>query len=74
MLLTNEIAGELSFSQILVTTRNPTLDEISEGAGLGGIYITDRVKKVKVRYGKLVGTGQVGFGTENEIHSLSGES
>ena len=72
MLYTNEVAGQLSFSQVLVTTRNPTLDKISEGAGLGGKYITDRVKKVKVRYGKLIGMEGVGFGTEDEIQSLSG--
>jgi hypothetical protein len=73
MLYTNGVAGELSFSQILrVTTRNPTLDKISEGAGRGGKYITDRVQKAKVRYGRLDGT-EFGFGTDDEIHSLNTE-
>jgi hypothetical protein len=72
MLYTTGVAGELSFSQILVTTRNPTLDKISEGAGRGGKYITDRVQKVKVRYGRLDST-EFGFGTDDEIHSLNTE-
>ena len=72
MLYTTGVAGELSFSQILVTTRNPTLDKISEGAGRGGKYITDRVQKVKVRYGRLDST-EFGFGTDDEIHSLNAE-
>jgi hypothetical protein len=70
MLYSNGVAGELTFSQVLVTTRNPTLDQISEGAGLGGKYITDRVKNVKVKYGTLSGTEKVGFGTKDEILSL----
>lgn len=70
MLYRNGVAGELSFTQVLVTTRNPTLDKISEGAGLGGKYITDQVQKVKVRYGRLEGTDGIGFGMEDEIHSL----
>ena len=73
MLYTNGVEGQMSFSQILVTTRNSTLDKISEGASLGGSYITDRVKKTRVKYGKLAGTSGAGFGTEDEIHSLSGE-
>ena len=66
MLYSNGVAGAMSFSQVLVTTRNPTLDRISQGAGRGGKYITDRVQKVKVRYGRLDGT-EFGFGTEDEI-------
>lgn len=74
MLYTNGVTGQLSFSQVLVTTRNPTLDRISQGAELGGKYITDQVQKVKVRYGKLVQIESVGFGTEDEIQSLSKEN
>jgi len=48
MLYTNAVVGQLTFSQVLVTTRNPTLDKISKGAGLGGKYITDRVQKASV--------------------------
>lgn len=70
MLFKNGIVGKMSFSQLLVTTRNPELDKISEGQGLGGGYITDRVLKTKVKYGKLVPTEQVGFGLENEIVSF----
>ena len=70
MLYNNGVAGQLTFSQVLVTTRNPTLDKISEGAGLGGKYISDRVQKIQLRYGKVAGTDRVGFGMEDEIHSL----
>jgi len=69
MLYTNAVVGQLTFSQVLVTTRNPTLDKISKGAGLGGKYITDRVQKASVKYGKFSGR-EVGFGTEDEIQSL----
>jgi len=31
MLYRNGVAGEMTFSQVLVTTRNPTLDKICEG-------------------------------------------
>jgi len=69
-LYTNGVVGQLSFSQvILVTTRNPALDKSvnTEGTGRGGTYITDRVQKVKVRYGRLEGNAGTGFGTEDEI-------
>jgi len=69
MLYTNGVVGQLTFSQVLVTTRNPTLDEISEGAGLGGEYITDRVRRAKVKYGKLSPT-EVGFGMDDQVQSL----
>lgn len=71
MLYGNGVVGQLTFAQVLVTTRNPTLDKISEGAGLGGKYITDRVWKLKVKYGLLeAGTEKMGFGTKDEIHSI----
>jgi len=71
MLHSNRVVGELTFAQVLVTTRNPTLDKISEEAGLGGRYITDQVRKVEVKYGLLEPEiGKMGFGMEDEIHSI----
>ena len=66
----NGVAGQLTFSQALVTARNTTLDQISEGARMGGKHITERVKNVKVKYGILSGTGKVGLGTKHQIHTL----
>ena len=65
LLYTNGVAGRLTFSQVLVTTRNPKLNKISEGAELGGKYITARVKKVQVKYEKLSATGKMGFGVKD---------
>lgn len=71
LLYSNGVAGSLTFAQVLVTTRNPTLDNISEGAELGGKYITNRVRKVKVKYGLLeAGQEKVGFGTKDEIRAI----
>jgi len=70
MLYSNGVAGKMTFAQVLVTTRNPTLDKICEGTGLGGNYLIDKVRKVKLKYGLLEpGIGKMGFGTEDEIHS-----
>jgi len=70
MMNKNGLASQLSFSQVLVTTRNPTLDKISNGAEMGGKYITDRVKTVRVRYGKLLGTGKMGFGVKDSLDDV----
>jgi len=66
MLHSNGVAQGLMFGQVLVTTRNPRLDNVSEGAGLGGKYITDRVTKLKVKYELLEpGTNKMGFATKD---------
>jgi len=70
MMYKSGLAGQLSFSQVLVTTRNPTLDKISNGAEMGGKYITDRVKTVRVRYGKILGTGKMGFGVKGSLNDI----
>jgi len=66
--------GEPTFAQVLVTTRNPTLDNFSEGSEHGGNYITNRVRKVKVKYG-LLNSGieelKVRFGTKEQIHPIA---
>jgi len=62
----NGVAQSLMFGDVLVTTRNPRLDKVSEGAGLGGKYITDRVRKLKVKYELLEPeTNKMGFGTKD---------
>jgi hypothetical protein len=76
MLVQNGVDSDLSFSQILVTTRNKTLDHECEGAGMGGKYISQALRKMKLRYGELqqfaegdqlILTNHVGFGMEKEV-------
>ena len=70
MLHRNGLTGPLSFSQVLITTRNLKLDETIRATWLGGKDITDQVQKMKVRYGKLVEVEQVGFGTKDNIEYI----
>jgi hypothetical protein len=62
MLHDNGVTGEMTFSEVLITTRNPTLDQISEEL--------DQVKKVRVKYGQLPGPNKMGFRTEDEVQSF----
>ena len=83
MLLANGVDSDMSFSQLLVTTRNSTLDSLADGACLGGGAISDEMRQVKLRYGELY-TGlqyqgedelvrHAAFGLNDEIVSLSRE-
>jgi hypothetical protein len=72
MLFVNGVNSDMSFSQILVTTRNSTLDNICAGAGLGGETISDTILKTKLKYGELVHEpdemgGNHAFGLEEEV-------
>ena len=49
MISKNGVSGDMSFSQVLVTTWNSSLDELSEGSGLGGEYISQRLLRRKVQ-------------------------
>jgi hypothetical protein len=50
----NGVASDTLFSRILVTTRNPTLDQLSVGACLGGDPFPKELRKTKLRFGVLV--------------------
>ena len=63
-------AGDLWFSQILVTTWNSTLDKINEGTSLWGKYIKDRIEIFEVKYARLSDT-EVGFRSPFESLILS---
>ena len=74
MLLVNGVDADLSFSQVLVTTRNITLDRLSHGSCLGGASISAELRKTKLKFGELnygldenSGYGHACFGLENEI-------
>jgi len=53
MLTRNGVDSDMSFSQLLVTTRNSTLDSLAEGACLGGGSISTQLRKRKLRYGEI---------------------
>ena len=74
MLLVNGVDADLSFSQVLVTTRNTTLDRLSHGSCLGGAAISAEFRKTKLKFGELnygfdenSAYGHACFGLENEI-------
>jgi hypothetical protein len=77
----NGIASDVSFSRVLVTTRNPTLDNISRGSCLGGDPYPRHLRKTKLKFGELwssrdddarVLVAHAGFGTEREVVQLKG--
>jgi hypothetical protein len=69
----NGVDADMSFSQVLVTTRNPTLDELCYGSCMGGDRIDKKLRKTKLRFGKLNEDGMAEhacFGLEDEITTL----
>lgn len=57
----------VSFSEFLIATRNPALDQISEGIETGGKAAKKRFVKTKLKYGNLAGTDKTCFGLEDEM-------
>lgn len=49
----NGIASDIGFSRILVTTRNPLLDDLSVGACLGNSPFPAELSRTKLRFGVL---------------------
>jgi hypothetical protein len=76
MLFVNGVDADMSFSQVLVTTRNPTLDELCYGSCMGGDRIDKKLRKTKLRFGKLDNEDgdrmaeHLCFGLEGEIRTL----
>lgn len=75
ILVKNGVDSDMSFSQILVTTRNPSLDTLCDGASLGGEKITEDIKRVKLKYGELIRNeseeqSHACFGLEKEVIPL----
>ena len=73
MFAVNGIDADLSFSQVLVTTRNETLDRLSRGCNLGGWTISHELMKTKVRFGEVMAedpemsdVGHASFGLEKK--------
>ncbi|OCL04724.1 hypothetical protein AOQ84DRAFT_323993 [Glonium stellatum] len=49
----NGIASDIRFSRIMVTTRNPLLDDLSVGACLGNNPFPEELSRTKLRFGVL---------------------
>lgn len=76
MLFRNGIDADMSFSQILVTTRNSSLDQLCQGSCLGGKTISGQLRETKLVYGELADAPVRGvqkhacFGLEDEVTHL----
>lgn len=72
----NGVDAHMSFSQVLVTTRNKTLDDRCSGAWEGGEYIPKSLLATRLRYGEVMGRGSgvshpaFGLGSEVEKHEM----
>jgi hypothetical protein len=68
MILNNGVDSSMSFSQVLVTTCNKTLDQLTTGMDKGGENISDMLKNTRVRYGLIQGEEpRAAFGLDGEI-------
>src|SRR5579862_663682 len=66
------VDADLSFSQVLVSTRNKSLDRVCTGTNLGGDPITKELKDTQLRFGMLLTreSPHPCFGLDNEITQL----
>jgi hypothetical protein len=53
LLAKNGVDANMSFSQILVTTRNDSLDELSAGQNRGGEYISKGLRSTPLMFGEI---------------------
>jgi hypothetical protein len=65
MVWRNGMVGDLGFSQVLIKTRNPTLDKLCSGT----MIATGELKHARLRFGVLTGNEppSMAFGIEDEI-------
>ncbi|KAH8679682.1 hypothetical protein BGZ60DRAFT_481059 [Tricladium varicosporioides] len=78
----NGVSHNSSFSGMLCTTRNPTLDALAKGRTLGAEPLERDIGKTRLRFGELRGkriekgwvrgrvVGRLGFGVEGEVGEL----
>lgn len=74
----NGISSSTSFSSILLTTRNQTLDDLATGYALGSQPLNKAIGATKLRFGIIGGKGvngeserKVGFGLDSEVTALT---
>jgi hypothetical protein len=53
MLAQNGVDADMSFLQIVVTTRNETLDRLCHGAWLGGEHVPKSLRNTELKFGEL---------------------
>ena len=80
MLARNGVDAQMSFSQVVVTTRNTTLDDCCYGAWRGGEYISKSLANTELKYGELkskivdgsqqVSENHIAFGLNNEVINI----
>lgn len=77
----NGVSHSKNFSAMIQMTRNPTLDDVTRGQGLGRQPLDETFKKTKLRFGILAASlesgevgnvkpAKIGFGTPEEIIPL----
>lgn len=72
----NGVASDTSFSTVLLTTRNPSLDRLTAGGCIGGKPLPVELGKLKLRFGELAtetsadGIGHTAMGVEGEISRI----
>jgi len=80
LLFKSGLSADMSFSQIMVTTRNPRLDRLCHGAALGQDFISKELRRTKLKYGEAVNMDyqedevsnrHVCFGLEKEVAAIS---
>lgn len=75
--LVNGVSHGTSFSSIMCSTRNKTLDELTKGYSLAALPLDKSIKNTELKFGlfKETGNGQgivkrVGFGLVSEVETL----
>jgi hypothetical protein len=78
--MTNKITHSNNFSALVATTRNPTLDTLFMGQGLGAVPLPKDLLRRRLGFGALIGdadllsaNGHTAFGVEDEIQPLTGK-
>ncbi|KAI1806498.1 hypothetical protein F4811DRAFT_132375 [Daldinia bambusicola] len=72
-LMKNGYTSSLSFSTVLLTTRNPDLDRLSMGNTLGAQPLPTRIRATKLQFGTLAPEGSephAGFGVDGTVAPL----
>lgn len=72
----NGVASDTSFSTVLLTTRNPSLDRLTAGGCIGGKPLPVELGKLMLKFGELAtensadGVGHTAMGVEGEVSRI----
>lgn len=67
----NGCSSDVSFSRILCTTRNFSLDQAADGSRFGAHPLNEELEKLPLKFGELSDQGHVGFGMEGQVTELA---